>query len=771
MPDVDNSPPLLDDMPLSDIQKAELLATWRKNRRGHEKKKKDKNSHVYWYMKRETIRGSFYAENEGGPKILQQYRWTCIECIKKATIGQPTYVVLESKRKGVTTGMGRHLLYHKISKQSHFARIHGYQHAIGGGEYTELDAWSGQPKQRARLGARESTRRWFVKARQPFSIVESSEFQEMFLAHNTQCAYKSRNNLRNHIFDDFKLRREALKIELEHTCISVSFTLDIWTAPNRVPIFAIIAHWMTEDFQDREEVVEFREIKGSHTGDMLAIVVENCMKELAIKEKLFAVTGDNAGNNGTLCETLYKSLKRTYDDKASIVRPRMRFHGRSSWVRCLAHINGLIVSDVMKDLKTGTAAEAKRLLDALDEIHKSSTYTIPFDASRSGPAKIRLINLWALRSAPREQDFKSMPRTKNRRPIYDVDTRWNSGHDMMEQYIELTPEYNEFIERNPQIAALRLTDAEELAVHQLTWVLRPFKEATLEVSKNMPSITRSLETYWDLESLLNDVIAGEGKYAQLDASIRTAFEKGKSKNLKYTPEHADHKKQAVAMLFAAHTLDPRARMGLIKEMMPDGKEATEQMIRKYFVEEWPELNVDIETTSASMTSPTTRPEGISTAQWKMMEKKRAQVGEATANRPTSEIDQWLQLPPIEADAKSHQDPDFVRKWWKDNRHKWPGLSKAARFLLPTSASEVDVERLFSGCRDEFGIRRHSLKAETVRVLVLLRSSYTAEDAVDKALIAEAMSLDILPFRNSILWKPDDIDGHIVDRESSTIIPR
>jgi hypothetical protein len=39
----------------------------------------------------------------------------------------------------------------------------------------------------------------------------------------------------------------------------------------------------------------------------------------------------------------------------------------------------------------------------------------------------------------------------------------------------------------------------------------------------------------------------------------------------------------------------------------------------------------------------------------------------------------------------------------------------ARDLLACSSSEVDVERLFSECRDEYGIRRHVLKAETVSV--------------------------------------------------------
>ena len=61
-----------------------------------------------------------------------------------------------------------------------------------GGDYTEFDSWSGKQMFRARLTARESTRHWFVKTRQPFTTAENDEFQEMFLAHGKECAYKSR---------------------------------------------------------------------------------------------------------------------------------------------------------------------------------------------------------------------------------------------------------------------------------------------------------------------------------------------------------------------------------------------------------------------------------------------------------------------------------------------------------------------------------------------------------------------------------------------------
>jgi hypothetical protein len=206
-----------------------------------------------------------------------------------------------------------------------------YSKAIGGGDYTELDSWSGQAKSSARLTAKDVTRRWFVKTRQPFSAVGTHEFQEMFLAHGNRCAYKSRQTLRNHIFDDFMRRREVLIQELDHNCVSISFTLDLWTAPNRTPIFAIIGHWFTADFEEREEVLEFVEVKGHHSGEELALRVEKVLEELKIKHKLFAITGDNASNNGTLCHTLFARLKHEFIDTFSLIRrPRMRFYGRDS---------------------------------------------------------------------------------------------------------------------------------------------------------------------------------------------------------------------------------------------------------------------------------------------------------------------------------------------------------------------------------------------------------------------------------------------------------
>jgi hypothetical protein len=113
------------------------------------------------------------------------------------------------------------------------------------------------------------------------------------------------------------------------------------------------------------------------------------LEELKIKHKLFAITGDNAGNNSTLCQALYNSLKHKFDDNFSLIgRLRMRFHGKSSWIRCLAHVIALICKDVLNNLKAGSAREAKRMLDSWDAEFKTHDYILPYKDGRSAITKV-----------------------------------------------------------------------------------------------------------------------------------------------------------------------------------------------------------------------------------------------------------------------------------------------------------------------------------------------------------------------------------------------
>jgi hypothetical protein len=51
------------------------------------------------------------------------------------------------------------------------------------------------------------------------------------------------------------------------------------------------------------------------------------------------------------------------------------------------------------------------------------------------------------------------------------------------------------------------------------------------------------------------------------------------------------------------------------------------------------------------------------------------------------------------------------------------MAAAAKDYLSIPVSEVLVERLFNSGRDILGVRRHSMKAETMRILMLLDNIY------------------------------------------------
>ncbi|KAJ5848339.1 hypothetical protein N7455_012296 [Penicillium solitum] len=144
---------------------------------------------------------------------------------------------------------------------------------------------------------------------------------------------------------------------------------------------------------DRDELLELTEINGPHSGENLAEVVLKMLAELDIAPKLLTITGDNAGNNGTLCDSLHDQLLKKYDndDDRFRIRPLMRFRGRPSFIPCLAYILNLICKDVLASLRAGSAREVKAILDDM-AIHTSPAFN-SIHSTKGAIIKIRLLTL------------------------------------------------------------------------------------------------------------------------------------------------------------------------------------------------------------------------------------------------------------------------------------------------------------------------------------------------------------------------------------------
>jgi hypothetical protein len=130
-------------------------------------------------------------------------------------------------------------------------------------------------------------------------------------------------------------RYSSLKEELELASF-VSLSLDAWTSPNHIPVFAIIRHWITSNYVKKEALFEFQALKGVHSGENMARITFGTLDRLDVLQKLLAITADNASNNDTLVEHLHHQLLQQFDDEVDLeysnARPIMRFRSKKHYI-------------------------------------------------------------------------------------------------------------------------------------------------------------------------------------------------------------------------------------------------------------------------------------------------------------------------------------------------------------------------------------------------------------------------------------------------------
>jgi hAT family C-terminal dimerisation region/Domain of unknown function (DUF4413) len=647
-------------------------------------KKRKAKSHTSWTSEHFWVTELEATWRRKGGPLKKDRLLMCKRCDWSST---------DSSRSGSTTNLGTHLhTKHRIKPGSDAAPPTGK---------TSLDRFMAPPKDKFSL--EDALVHWAIDTRQPFTVVEQASFRKMFDSAGINVPVKTADTLRNRIKDEYHRYRDSVKQELNTTCRTVALSLDLWTSENQLAILGVMGHWLTADFEKKEKLLEFIEIEGIHSGENLSEVLVVMLEELEIAAKLLTITGDNAGNNGTLCEFLQTALLKEYDDEDHEFRmkPLMRFRGRGSFIPCLAHVINLVCKEFLSSLKAGSVKEAKDMLDEM-ATERNNRFT-GVHSTKGAIVKIRLLVLWIARSPQRRREWKAVSPAKQ--VGYDVDTRWNSTYNMIGDAIRLRKEIGEFIRNHPDLSALQLADEEWLTLQQVAKILKPFWDHTNTVSTTCPSIIESLQIYWNLDDLLDDVKNSKGDFSNVSREVQAAAGKAIRKLDKFTKKMDDN-----VLHYVACILDPRIKTRFITAQMSqsDAQHIIGE-VRSFLKKEYP--------FEAPVSTQSERPSGMSERMWNALCRVQPSQGIIT-----SDIDTYLDSPPV---SWSHRliedgDPEWVLKWWKANTFQYPLMSQAVRDYLPVPSAEVGIERVFSGGRDVLGLRRHSMSAETMRWLMLLK---------------------------------------------------
>ncbi|CAI5964900.1 unnamed protein product [Closterium sp. NIES-64] len=475
----------------------------------------------------------------------------------------------------------------------------------------------------------------------------------------------------------------------------MSLTFDIWTGENNVAFMGVTAHYVTSDFQLKQAGIDFRELKGSHTGDLIADELEEVLREWGLEKMLFAVTCDNAENNSRAMRLLAGVL-----DARPGSRPRHPpLLSRWRYFRCMAHVVNLAVQAALK--VDEVAEPLKRLRDVANYIGWSTLRTDRFFELQKGYAATRP-------QGPLGSRRPSGPL----RLIVDCLTRWGSTLHMVNRGFELRMPIAMFFDdsyvrmshhpRHSSISketkkawdAIRLTDAHWDDLAELRDFLTPFEQVTLFAEGSLyPTLSAVVPQYNALIDLQEKTQLTPGISPLRSSLITAALSK---------LEAAEGNSRGATL-----ELGPDRVKALVRARLPEYQAASTTA-----------LGDGGEVTSARGAGVHASAGGGAVnasanvsiqsqlfAAWDAME---AEEGED----PQDEVDQYL--------AEGRQRGGSALEYWR-SRETLKGLRAMARDYLGVPASSAASERAFSQSRNIITWQRHRLAAGQVRASMLIKT--------------------------------------------------
>jgi hypothetical protein len=207
---------------------------------------------VWPYFEATTVEREWIVKRTGKRRIVD--RDICCAYVDEKTGTKCDWKTTDSVRQTATSNMKNHLAKHGILPPSKIVGLSqpSQQKPSIIALLTKKEDMTNQQR------LEKNVLRWVVTSKQPFTVVQEPDFKQIFLdISGVSPPFSTRYTLRLAIDDEFKKQRLRLKDDLSTTCSTIALSLDAWTSSNSLPILAIIGHWLTTEFEYRQQVIEF----------------------------------------------------------------------------------------------------------------------------------------------------------------------------------------------------------------------------------------------------------------------------------------------------------------------------------------------------------------------------------------------------------------------------------------------------------------------------------------------------------------------------------
>ncbi|XP_049318602.1 zinc finger BED domain-containing protein 4-like [Bactrocera dorsalis] len=273
----------------------------------------------------------------------------------------------------------------------------------------------------------------FIKDLQPFSIVEDSGFVQFVKALNPAYELPSRHVVSRTIIPAlYEACVEKVKLKVANG-VKFCITTDCWTSRNTVSYIAITLHFVSENFEFNNILLDCCPMSETHTAKNLAEQIQNVTTEWGVFDNIIFAVSDNANN---IKSALQNELK-------------LRHFG------CFAHTLNLIVKASISGHDVNTVLQ-----------------------------KVKQIVAHFRKSTSTNEKFMSFQRNAGTEPlklIQSVETRWNSTFYMIERFVKVEDAVKSTVALIDKELP-RISPEEWLLLKDLLTVLKPFEYTTKEIS-------------------------------------------------------------------------------------------------------------------------------------------------------------------------------------------------------------------------------------------------------------------------------------------------
>ncbi|XP_066320870.1 zinc finger BED domain-containing protein RICESLEEPER 2-like [Miscanthus floridulus] len=617
--------------------------------------------------------------------------WADFEEVKEVVDGEQVVSAIcklcRHRLSGKSANGTGHLKRHLISCKKKVDRANAVQSRLALNPDGSYRNWEYKPDV-----ARHELIRLIARLDLPLSIADNDAWDDYIQrAHNPRYKRVTRFSTARDLSKLYNEKMLHLKAAVMPGVSSVCLTSDIWSGNAKEDYIAVVAHYITSDWELKKSVIGFKLIEVSHNGINIAECISGVLRDWGLLDKVFSVSLDNASSNTTAMLALTPLLDGYlgYDVDPSDHTKKV-YHVVHQ--RCACHIINLIVKSGLKRLKPCI------------EIFRTA---------------INFLNS----SNQRIAQFKEYCQAKGMRPrkfCLDMDVRWNSTYLMLKHLMPYRTVFSVFI--NLQFGYPLLVEQHWYIAEKVLQFLELFYDSTVALSGvYYPTSPLVLHHILEIASHLHDY--------EHDSNLCNVVAPMKAKFLKYWKH--------VPLLYAfAFVLDPRAKMRGLQNVLDLLAQSNNMSYIDYLAEVKFELHKLYDKYEskfgAARPARTTHPSGLTG--------KRKQAwgkifGGSVSSGPSSTAGSSA-VPPglseltvyLDSDNVVAYDDDFdVLNWWHEHKLTFPVLCTMAKDIMSVPVSITSSESCFSLTGRIIEERRRRLGPDTVEMLICVKDWELGEE--------------------------------------------